>query len=231
MDRTQALFKAAETGDLDTIENILAENSELTGAVNDENLTPMAAALYSGQADALQLLINSGSKLDVPGKNGKTTLEWAREQDETCETAADLLLTDYMDRIYNTAVWWKKRDERVAEGKEKIDSVDLDANCDACGCIINSRDSILLTLDEALSADMYRKKLAEQAVKILPPEQSGKSMEDIAELITKQIRENNMSSTYTVCDSCRDKFFSETVFGKNRKFILESIEKLFKDQI
>ena len=231
MDRTQALFKAAETGDLDAIENILAEDSELINAVNNENLTPMAAALYSGQTDALQLLINSGAKLDVPGREGKTTLEWAREQDENCETAADILLTDYMDRLYNTAVWWKKREERVAEGKEKIGPIDLDANCDSCGCIINHRESTLLTLEEALSTAKYREKLVEQAVKILPPEQAQGTKEEIAELITKQIRENNMSSTYTVCDSCRDSLFSETVFGKNREFILESIEKLFEDQI
>ena len=231
MDRTQDLFKATETGDLDKIENILAENSELIETVNNENLTPLAAALYSGQPDALQFLINSGAKLDVPGRNGKTTLEWAREQEPSCETAADLLLTDYMDRIYNTAVWWKKREERVSEGKEKLGPIDLDANCDSCGCIINHSESTLLTLDEALSTEKYREKLVEQAVRILPPEQSGGTQEELAELITKQIRENNMSSTYMVCNSCRDKLFSETVFGKNRSFILDAIEKLFKDKI
>ncbi len=47
-----------------------------------------------------------------PEKTEKMTLEWAREQDETNEASAALLLTDYMDRLYNTAVWWKKREEK-----------------------------------------------------------------------------------------------------------------------
>ena len=164
-------------------------------------------------------------------KKGKKTLEWAREQDETNEAAAALLLTDYMDRLYNTAVWWKKREERVAEGKEKIGNIDLDANCDSCGCILSFEESILLTLDEALSTKKYTDRLAQQAVKILPPKKAKLDKKEIVELISKQIRENNLSNTYTVCDSCRDKMFSETIFGKNRNFILESIEKLFKDQI
>ncbi len=231
MDNISELFTAAETGDLDTLEKILSENTGLLESVNSKNLTPLAAALYSGQADALQFLINNGAKLDVPGRDSKNTLEWAREQDESSEAAAVLLLTDYMDRLYNTAVWWKKREESIAAGKEKIDNINLDASCDSCGCIISHQDSTLLTLNEALSAVKYTDRLVDQALKILPPEKKLGSREDLAELITGQIREKNMSSTYMVCNSCRDNMFSETIFGKNRKFILESIEKLFKDQI
>ncbi len=231
MDNIQDLFKAAETGDLDTIERILTEDIKLLESVNSDNLTPLAAALYSGQPDALQFLINNGARLNVPGRDGKTTLQWAREQDENCETAAVILLTDYMDRIYNTAVWWNKREERVAEGKEKVGNIDLDANCDSCGCILDYSGSTLLTLDEALSTDKYTERITDQALKMLPPEKKIGTREEITEMITKQIREKNMSSTYMVCDSCRDNLFSETIFGKNRKFILESIDKLFKDQL
>ncbi len=231
MDNLKELFKAAETGDLDKLENILERNIELLEAVNEENLSPLAAALYSGQADALQLLINSGAKLDTAGRDGITILEWARKQNKENEAAAALILTDYMDRIYNTAVWWKKREERVLEGKEKAGNIDLDANCDSCGCILNQTESTLMTLDEALSTEEYRKKLTEQAYKILPPKKTQGSKEDITELIVKQIRENNMSSTYMVCDSCRDRLFSHTIFGKNREFILESIKQLFEDQL
>ena len=231
MDNIKALFTAVEKGDLDTVENMISENNDLLEAVNSENLTPLAAALYCGQADMLQLIINLGAKLNVPGKDGQTALGWAREQDEKNEAAAALLLTDYMDRLYNTAVWWKKREERVAEGKEKIGNIDLDANCDSCGCILNFEESILLSLDEALSTEKYTDRLADQAVKILPPEKAKLNKKEIVELICKQIRENNLSTSYMVCESCRDKLFSETIFGKNRKFILESIEKLFKDQL
>ena len=227
MDKKNKLFTAAENGDLDTLENLIEENSSLLKEVNSENLTPLGAALYSGQADALQLIINNGAELNVQGKDGKSTFEWAREQDENCETAALLLLTDYMDRLYNTTVWWEK--QKTGENK-KSDKI-IEANCDSCGCIIRDGEGILLTLDEALSTKRYTDRLTDQAVKILPPEQKIGSREEITELITSQIREKNMSSTYTVCDSCRDKLFSDTVFGKNRKFILESIDKLFKEQL
>lgn len=121
--------------------------------------------------------------------------------------------------------------KELKEGKEKIGNIDLDANCDSCGCILSFEESILLSLDEALSTKNYTDRLVQQAVKILPPEKAKLEKEEILELICKQIRENNLSTTYMVCDSCRDKLFSETIFGKNRNFILESIEKLFKDQI
>ena len=71
MDNNKALFTAVEKGDLDTVENILSENNDLLETVNSENLTPLAAALYSGQADMLQLIINIGAKLNVQGKEGK----------------------------------------------------------------------------------------------------------------------------------------------------------------
>ncbi len=71
MDNNKALFTAVENGDLDTVENILSEHNDLLEAENSENLSPLAAALYSGQADMLQLIINIGGKLNVPGKDGK----------------------------------------------------------------------------------------------------------------------------------------------------------------
>jgi ankyrin repeat protein len=235
MDKIKDLFTAAENGDLDTIERIIIEAKDISllESLNDENLTPLAAALYSGQADALQILINNGAKLNVPGRDGKTTLEWAREQDEDCETAAHLLLTDYMDRLYNTAVWWQKFEENLEKDKKKREEghVALVPNCDACGCNINPNDSITLTLDEALSADKYTEKVLDHVIKMSPPKNKMDDREELKKVVIKQIRENSISSSYTVCDSCRDRFFSDTIFGKNKKFIIESIDKLFKDQL
>lgn len=235
MDKIRDLFTAAETGDLDAIEKIIEEANDntLIESLNSENITPLAAALYSGQADALQIIINNGAKLNVPGRDGKTTIEWAREQGEDCETAALLLLTDYMDRLYNTAVWWQNLEEEKEKVLKKADDdyIEPTPNCDACGCIISSSDSTLMLLEEALSTRNYTDKLVDQAIKILPPDKKINDREKLRQLITSQIRDKNMSSNYTVCNSCRDRFFSDIIFGKNRKFILESIDKLFKDQL
>ena len=212
----QDLFSAAEKGDLNTLERILSEKSDAAKAENSEGLTALAVALYNSQPDALQLLINNGADINVKGNDSRSTLQWAREQEKS-ETAEILLLTDYIDRLFNTAVWWEKRKEK-------------EASCDSCGCLIDKDNSTIISIDDALSTQKYLNRIVDQAVKLYPPE-IAKDREELAALLREKIRDNSYSDIYNVCSRCRDEYFSETVFGHSRSFILNSIDKLFKEQL
>lgn len=61
----ETLFEAAKTGEVAQVREIIARHPELRSARRDNGDTPLMAALYRGQRDVVQLLIDSGAELDV----------------------------------------------------------------------------------------------------------------------------------------------------------------------
>lgn len=61
----ETLFEAAKTGEVAQVREIISRHPELRSARRDSGETPLMAALYRGQRDVVQLLIDSGAELDV----------------------------------------------------------------------------------------------------------------------------------------------------------------------
>ncbi|MEO6236055.1 MAG: ankyrin repeat domain-containing protein [Vicinamibacterales bacterium] len=61
----ERLFEAAKTGEVAQVREIISRHPELRSARRDNGDTPLMAALYRGQRDVVQLLIDSGADLDV----------------------------------------------------------------------------------------------------------------------------------------------------------------------
>lgn len=65
MTELDKLFEAAKSGEIAQVREILARYPELRSARLDSGETPLMAALYRGQREVVQLIVDAGAELDV----------------------------------------------------------------------------------------------------------------------------------------------------------------------
>ena len=216
MNKFGDIYTAAETGDLEMLEEIISRHPEKINEPGSNGLTALAAALYSGQSDALHLLLNHGASKHAEGKDGKPVLQWASDQEDN-ETASTLMAWDYIDRLYETSLWWA-----AAKAEEAV--------CDSCAASINPDNSLIMTIDEVFTSGKYSEQIINQALKLKPPEIRNKNREDLLDYIKKIIKESSKSDKYIVCTNCVERFFSPVIFGNSRDFITETVDSMLRDE-
>lgn len=76
-ERRKALLGAAARGEVSNIKKLLELDPVLLDSKDDTGLTPLMAAGYSGQEDAVKVLLDSKVLIDVKDKEGLTALMFA----------------------------------------------------------------------------------------------------------------------------------------------------------
>ncbi|WNQ12363.1 ankyrin repeat domain-containing protein [Paenibacillus aurantius] len=61
----EELFKAAQSGDITRLKELLAEKPELANTENADGLTPLGYAAHFGQAAAVKLLLEAGAEVNA----------------------------------------------------------------------------------------------------------------------------------------------------------------------
>jgi ankyrin repeat protein len=75
------LHEAASNGDIDKIEMFLKKGSYINQKTPDDMLTPLMCASMENHVNAVKFLIESGARLDIKDRQGKTALCYAVEFD------------------------------------------------------------------------------------------------------------------------------------------------------
>ena len=87
---SDALHKAAERGDLETMKKLIAEKADINSQAGKDGETPLLRAITRGQTEAAKLLIDSGADVNLGRKrDGRTPLAMAESRERT-EIAAML---------------------------------------------------------------------------------------------------------------------------------------------
>lgn len=73
----EALFRAAASGDIDQIRQLLASGAVGINEVDAEGDGALAWAAMKGQADACQTLAAAGANVSLANAAGRTPLHWA----------------------------------------------------------------------------------------------------------------------------------------------------------
>ena len=82
-DGPPAIHRAAETGDLDRIRELVRADASAVGATSGQGLTPLHVAAISGQMAAAELLLSLGAKIDAVAADGTTPLHKAAANGRT----------------------------------------------------------------------------------------------------------------------------------------------------
>jgi len=72
----QTLMRAAENGDIDAIEALLAQGIDVNAKRND-GMTPLIRAAFFGHVDTVAVLLNKGADAGIKDRLGVTALGWA----------------------------------------------------------------------------------------------------------------------------------------------------------
>ncbi len=70
----QDVFNAARNGDVKTIKRLLAKDSSLVNAKNEQGFSPLILAAYRNQPKILKVLIERGAQLDYASQEGTALL-------------------------------------------------------------------------------------------------------------------------------------------------------------
>ena len=81
---SDALHKAAERGDLETMKKLIAEKADINSQAGKDGETPLLRAITRGQTEAAKLLIDSGADVNLGRKrDGRTPLAMAESRERT----------------------------------------------------------------------------------------------------------------------------------------------------
>ncbi len=216
MDIQEEITASASCGDTKKLDLLIHDNPGMINDSDRNGLVPLAAALLGGHGEAVNLLLNRGAAKECGLPFGQTSLEWARKQ-EGSDAAAILLAWDYLDRLNEAAMLWRKHNIRQAY-------------CDVCTAMITEEESTMLKIDEVFKSGEYTSRIAAQAVRSYPSELENKSEDEIIKAIKEQIDKSSSTGRYFVCGSCLEKYFSEIVFGKSRDSILGIVSSIFDER-
>ena len=76
-EKRKALLGVAARGEVENIKNLIKSDAVLIDSKDDTGLTPLMAAAYSGQADAVKALLELGALIDSKDNEGYTALIFA----------------------------------------------------------------------------------------------------------------------------------------------------------
>ena len=209
--------KAASDGDLETLQKGIAEFKNID-APDQDNQTALGKAVLAGQLDAAQMLLNAKASAKVNLTDDKTIIQWARDQKDN-EIAFLILLYNYMDRIaYTTNIW-----EKTVKSFKRPDECRY---CDICSGKIAEEDSLALDLDEVFESVPYTERLYQQCLALKAPQFSKMGKKEILDYVKEQIKNNNKSDCYVVCNNCIARFFQNIVYGNCQNDLVEAVNEI-----
>ena len=209
--------KAASVGDLDTLKEGI-DTFKNIDALDQDNQTALGKAVLAGQLDAAQMLLNAKASSKVKLTDDKTIIQWAREQKGN-EIAFLILLYNYMDRIaYTTNIW-----EKTLKSFKRPDECRY---CDICSGKIQEEDSLALDLDEVFESAPYTERLYQQCLALKAPQFSNKNKKEILDYVKEQIKNNNKSDCYVICNNCIARFFQNIVYGNCQEDLVETVNEI-----
>ena len=209
--------KAASVGDLDTLKEGI-DTFKNIDALDQDNQTALGKAVLAGQLDAAQMLLNAKASSKVKLTDDKTIIQWAREQKGN-EIAFLILLYNYMDRIaYTTNIW-----EKTLKSFKRPDECRY---CDICSGKIQEEDSLALYLDEVFESAPYTERLYQQCLALKAPQFSNKNKKEILDYVKEQIKNNNKSDCYVICNNCIARFFQNIVYGNCQEDLVETVNEI-----
>jgi len=85
------LFEAAEQGDADTVERILAGRPSLADAINDQGTSSLHVAAERGHARVVDVLLDAGLDPNLRDRQGRTPLHRADSSAAACPATERLL--------------------------------------------------------------------------------------------------------------------------------------------
>lgn len=209
--------KAASVGDLDTLKEGI-DTFKNIDALDQDNQTALGKSVLAGQLDAAQMLLNAKASSKVKLTDDKTIIQWAREQKDN-EIAFLILLYNYMDRIaYTTNIW-----EKTLKSFKRPDECRY---CDICSGKIQEEDSLALDLDEVFESVPYTERLYQQCLALKAPQFSNKNKKEILDYVKEQIKNNNKSDCYVICNNCIARFFQNIVYGNCQEDLVETVNEI-----
>ena len=209
--------KAASVGDLDILKEGI-DTFKNIDALDQDNQTALGKAVLAGQLDAAQMLLNAKASSKVKLTDDKTIIQWAREQKDN-EIAFLILLYNYMDRIaYTTNIW-----EKTLKSFKRPDECRY---CDICSGKIQEEDSLALDLDEVFESVPYTERLYQQCLALKAPQFSNKNKKEILDYVKEQIKNNNKSDCYVICNNCIARFFQNIVYGNCQEDLVETVNEI-----
>ena len=209
--------KAASVGALDTLKEGI-DTFKNIDALDQDNQTALGKAVLAGQLDAAQMLLNAKASSKVKLTDDKTIIQWAREQKDN-EIAFLILLYNYMDRIaYTTNIW-----EKTLKSFKRPDECRY---CDICSGKIQEEDSLALDLDEVFESVPYTERLYQQCLALKAPQFSNKNKKEILDYVKEQIKNNNKSDCYVICNNCIARFFQNIVYGNCQEDLVETVNEI-----
>ena len=209
--------KAAADGDLETLQKGIEEFKNID-TPDQDNQTALGKGVLAGQLDAAQMLLNAKASAKVKLNGDKTIIQWAREQKDN-DIAFLILLYNYMDRIaYSANIWEKTR--------KTFKRPDDCRYCDICSGKIQEEDSLALDLDEVFESIPYTDRLYQQCLALQAPQFRNKDRKEILDYVKEQIKNNNKSDCYMVCDHCTARFFQNIVYGNCQEDLVEAVNEI-----
>ena len=209
--------KAAAEGDLEALQEGISTFKNID-TTDQDNQTALGKAVLAGQLDAAQMLLNAKASAKVKLSDDKTIIQWAREQKDN-DIAFLILLYNYMDRIaYSTNIWEKTR--------KTFKRPDDCRYCDICSGKIQEEDSLALDLDEVFESVPYTERLYQQCLALKAPQFSNKSKKEIIDYVKEQIKNNNKSDCYMVCNNCTARFFQNIVYGNCQNDLVDAVNEI-----
>ncbi|MCQ2603700.1 MAG: ankyrin repeat domain-containing protein [Spirochaetia bacterium] len=208
-------FNAAETGDTDRLQEYLKEikNLEVTDI---DNLTALGKAVYNNQIETVQLLLNAKASFNAMGKDGKTLIQWAREQKDG-DIPKLLMLYSYIDRICNNSLQYKKAKLEVG-------------SCDVCSGNVTEGDTLTLSIDEVFESESYTDCLYRKSMGLEKAKFADTSKEKIIEYIKDQVTRFNHNDCFVVCNDCIVRFFYKIVYGNFQEYLETTVENMMNSQ-
>ena len=209
--------KAAAEGDLEKLQEGINTFKNID-TPDQDNQTALGKAVLADQLDAAQMLLNAKASAKVKLTEDKTILQWAREQKDN-DIAFLILLYNYMDRIaYTTNIWEKTR--------KNFKRPDECRYCDICSGKIQEDDSLALDLDEVFESIPYTERLYQQCLALKAPQFSNKDKKEILDYVKEQIKNNNKSDCYVVCNNCIARFFQNIVYGNCQNDLVDAVNEI-----
>lgn len=117
----QALMDAAQSGDLETLKALIAQNVNVDVQDDDDDSTALICAAYLGQIDVIKLLIGCGADLNIQNKWGNTALVLAAASGHVecvkllIDAGADLDIKNNSERTALGEAVSGRRNENVIE--------------------------------------------------------------------------------------------------------------------
>jgi len=203
--------KAAAEGNMETLKAGVSSIKNID-ATDQDNLTALCRAIMNNQFDAVQLLLDSKASTKAKMEDGRSIIQWARDQKEG-DIAMLIMLYNYMDRLCFTSESWAKNKNDYTF-------------CDTCSVKVGQYDSLVLTIDEVFESETYTKCLYDQCLAMKDPKFKNMSKEELLDYIKKQIKDYNHSDNYVVCNECISRFFQKIVYGNFHEYLVNTVNEI-----